>query len=87
MKIIIMKKTIETGGGKYWNKLLWQFTDWFCPSCGKKVVYECPKVDEDNAGHQHVCVACGYTFMHHEGNYQDVSNETIDELMKKAMAK
>lgn len=62
------------------HNLKWIFTNWYCPKCGKQTVVKLPKVDEDNAGCQHICWTCKFGFMH-EGDYTDLYPEEVDEVI------
>lgn len=65
------------------HNLKWNFTKWHCPKCGKQTVIELPGVDEDNAGHQHICYSCKFGFMH-DGDYTDLYPNEVDQVVSAA---
>lgn len=56
-------------------------TNLYCPSCGSQTVYACEKLEEDNAGWQHLCTVCGYGFMGMDRPYLDMPKELIPTIL------
>lgn len=66
------------------HDLLWRATALYCPKCGSRSVVCLPRVDEDNAGVQHLCYSCGFGFMHPEGEmpYCDLSERERQQVIR-----
>lgn len=41
----------------------WQESDFFCPSCGSKEVWEEVGAGDFYVGNQHICTSCNSTFL------------------------
>lgn len=62
----------------------WKPTQLFCPGCGsKRKVYASEDIREDNAGEQHLCLNCGFGFMHPiDEQYNEVPTLVIEKMME-----